>query len=95
MEYYKLCEKQIQQIADKTAKIVLRKLKAEPKSEPVLVNVKEAARILGVSVDHMRKIKDEYPHIRRGTTQQGHIFFIREALTTLPTGQTNNVLNNK
>lgn len=81
MEDFKLCEKQIQQIADKTAKIVLRGLKAEPKSEPVLVNVKEAARILGVSVDHMRKIKDEYPHIRRGTNQQGHIFFIRESLT--------------
>lgn len=79
-----LSKKQIQQIADmaaeKTAKLVLRRMKAEQKAEPLLVSLKDAARILGVSVNHMRSIKDEYPHIRRGKTKQGHIYFIRESL---------------
>ncbi len=88
-----LSNKQIQQIADKaaekTAKLVLSHMKAEPKTEPLLVSVKEAARILGVSVNHMRSIKDEYPHIRRGKTNQGHIYFIRESLTAaVPTVKT-------
>ena len=79
-----LSKKQIQQIADmaaeKTAKLVLRRMKAEQKAEPLLVSLKDAARILGVSVKHMRSSKDEYPHIRRGKTKQGHIYFIRESL---------------
>lgn len=93
-----LSNKQIQQIADKaaekTAKLVLSRMKAEPKTEPILVSVKEAARILGISVDHMRKLKDDYPYIRRGNKQQGHLFFIREALTAaLP--KTETLSNNK
>lgn len=95
-----LSNKQIQQIADKaaekTAKLVLSHMKAEPKTEPLLVSVKEAARILGVSVNHMRSIKDEYPHIRRGKTNQGHIYFIRESLTAaVPTVKTEYININK
>lgn len=91
-----LSKKQIQQIADmaaeKTAKLVLRRMKAEQKAEPLLVSLKDAARILGVSVNHMRSIKDEYPHIRRGKTKQGHIYFIRESLmATVPTIETYNI----
>jgi len=80
MEEFILNNKQIQQIADKTAKLILRRLENAKESEPVLVNVRDAARILGVSVNHMRSIKDEYPHIRRGENKQGHIYFLREAL---------------
>lgn len=80
-----LSNKQIQQIADMTAKLVLRRIKGERRSEPVLVSVRDAARILGVSVNHMRTLKDEYPHIRRGKTKQGHIYFIKEALTAAVT----------
>lgn len=88
MEEVILNNKQIQEIADRTAEIVLNRLKDEPGNDPVYVNVKEAARIIGVSVSHMYKIKDEYPHVRRGDKQQGHIFFIRESLTTaLPAEQ--------
>lgn len=92
-----LNNKQIQQIADKTAQIVLKHIKTEPSTEPVLVNVREAARILGVSVDHMRKMKDDYPYIRRGNNQQGHIYFVREALTVNPVVNTNSNIetNNK
>ena len=66
-----LNDKQIQQIADKTANLVLRRLNMRTEEKSFLVNVREAARILGVSVTHMRSIKDEYPHIRRGSNQQG------------------------
>ena len=91
MDKFELSDKQIQQIAKKTAKLVVRDLKSMPEQNPVLVSVKEAARILGVSVDHMRKIKDEYQYIRRGENQQGHIFFLRESLmAVLPSTQTDN-----
>ena len=76
-----LNSKQIHQIADKTAKIVLRHLKpAESDCGSKLVNVREAARILGISETHMRSIKEDYPYIRRGKNQQGHIYFSRDAL---------------
>lgn len=89
-----LNDKQIQQIADKTANLVLRRLNMRTEEKSFLVNVREAARILGVSVTHMRSIKDEYPHIRRGSNQQGHIYFIKEALTaSLPPLQIDNKLN--
>ena len=91
MNKFELSDKQIQQIAKKTAKLVVRDLKSVPEQNPVYVSVKEAARILGVSVDHMRKIKDEYKYIRRGENQQGHIFFLRESLMeVLPSTQTDN-----
>ena len=79
MDKFELSDKQIQH------------LKSMPEQNPVYVSVKEAARILGVSVDHMRKIKDEYKYIRRGENQQGHIFFLRESLMeVLPSTQTDN-----
>ena len=91
MEEIIINDKQIQEIADRTAAIVLHRLKDEPGDTPVYVSVKEAARIIGVSVSHMYKIRDEYPHIRRGNNQQGHIFFIRESLmASLPTSNINN-----
>lgn len=84
-----LSDKQISQIASKTALLVVHRLKTVTETESVLVNVREAARILGVSVDHMRKIKDEYPHVRHGNSQQGHIYFIRESLlSSLPKSMT-------
>ena len=91
MEKFELSDKQIEQIANKTAKLVVRDLKSPPEQSPLLVSVKDAAKILGISVYHMRKIKDEYQYIRRGDSQQGHIFFIRESLVAaLPTIQTDN-----
>lgn len=89
-----LNDKQIQQIADKTANLVLRRLNMRTEEKSFLVNVREAARILGVSANHMRSIKDEYPHIRRGSNQHGHIYFIKDALTaSLPSLQIENKLN--
>lgn len=78
MEEVVINDKQIQLIADRTADIILRRLKPEP--DPVYVSVKEAARLIGVSTSHMYKIKDEYTYIRRGEDHNGHIYFMREEL---------------
>ena len=47
MEEIIINDKQIQEIADRTAAIVLHRLKDEPGDAPVYVSVKEAARIIG------------------------------------------------
>lgn len=91
MQEYIFNDKQIQEIADRTAAIVLYHLRGEPGGDPMYVSVKEAARILGVSTSHMYKIRNEFPHIRRGTNQQGHIFFIREPL--IKSAPTTNIIN--
>ncbi len=36
--------------------------------------------MLGVSEDHMRKLKDQFPHIKNGEKQQGRVLFLREGL---------------
>ena len=48
--------------------------------KPKMCTVREAARILGVGEDHMRRIKNRYPHVKSGEKQQGRILFDREAL---------------
>lgn len=75
-----LSEKQMEQIAAKTANIILRKMKEDKEPPTEMVSVKEAARILNISENHMRRIKDQFPHIKNGNNSQGHILFVREAL---------------
>ena len=75
-----LSEKQMDQIASKTARIILRKMKEDEEPPTEMVTLKEAARILHVSENHMRRIKDKYPYIKNGSNAQGHLLFVREAL---------------
>ncbi|MBQ9677145.1 MAG: helix-turn-helix domain-containing protein [Prevotella sp.] len=70
----------MEQIAAKTANIILRKMKEDKEPPTEMVSVKEAARILNISENHMRRIKDQFPHIKNGNNSQGHILFVREAL---------------
>ena len=79
-----ISDKQIEQIASRTATILYGRLKNDLENQKELVSVKEAARILGVTTTHMRNIKDDYAYIRRGNNQKGNIFFIRESLTAVP-----------
>ena len=79
-----ISDKQIEQIASRTATILYGRLKNDLENQKELVSVKEAARILGVTTTHMRNIKDDYAYIRRGKNQKGNIFFIRESLTAVP-----------
>lgn len=75
-----LSEKQMEQIAAKTANIILRKMKEDKEPPTEMVSVKEAARILNISENHMRRIKNQFPHIKNGENRQGHILFLRDAL---------------
>ena len=84
MDYFKLDPSSIDAIAYKAAKIVVSELKKceEPQLEMVPVSV--AAKILGISEDHMRRIKDKFPHmfphIKNGNNKQGRLLFVRDAL---------------
>ena len=49
-------------------------------SDSQYVNSVEAARILGVSPNYLRAVKDKYPHIKAGDRKQGRIMFLRESL---------------
>lgn len=49
-------------------------------SETEYVGAEEAARILGVSANYLRQVKDRYPHIKAGNRKQGRIMFKRDAL---------------
>lgn len=75
-----LSQKQIDMIAAKTATIVLRKMKEDSEPPTEYCDVKEAARILGISQNRMRNIKDKFPYIKNGDNQQGRILFVRDAL---------------
>lgn len=74
-----LSKRQMDEIAYKTAVIVLRKLK-EKEDVPEMVSTAEAARILGVTPGHMRRIADRFPHIKAGENRQGKLLFKRDAL---------------
>ena len=65
-----LTEKQMDAIAGKTARIVVNMLNRDKQSkqgrEKRYVDINKAADILGYSVYHLRRIKDQFPHIKRG-----------------------------
>lgn len=81
MDIY-LSDKQIEQICQRTAEIVVRKLsKIKNKNElPEMVSTHEAAKILGISDSRMRHIKDRFPHVKGGKKNQGKLLFKRDAL---------------
>lgn len=93
MEEMTLSDKTVEQIANRTANILFVRLKSEADAQKELVSVKEAAQILGISVNHMRSIKDDYKYIRRGGKYSGNIFFVRESLMAAPERQKHNKQN--
>lgn len=56
------------------------KILAEGKNESEYCSVKEAAAILGISTEHMRKLKSKFPHIKSGNHQQGRLLFKKNDL---------------
>lgn len=70
----------IDAIAQRAALIIVRKLKKMQEQPPEMVTTTEAAQILGISTDRMRKISDRFPHIKQGDSKQGKLLFVRKAL---------------
>ena len=73
-----LGQKTIDQLAD----ALMQRLQ-ERQQVPEYVRTSEAAKILGISEAYLRQIKDNYPHKKAGSKQQGALLFRRDAL--LPT----------
>jgi hypothetical protein len=67
-------------LASKVAYLVGKKVVEMTKEEPEMVSTVEAARILSISPDRMRRIKDRFPHIKEGDAKQGKLLFVRESL---------------
>lgn len=75
---------------------MLKKTQNESNSdEEQWISTKEAAKILGISEMHMRRIKDSFPHVKKGNKQQGPLLFLKKGLvknyldSTLPDKKTN------
>ena len=77
-----LSPRQMSELIHGVAVVVVEKLKKELRGEqlPEMVTTAEAAKILGISADRMRKIADRYPHIKKGENKQGQLLFMRNAL---------------
>lgn len=68
-------------LAALVAEQVVKKLKCVGNlSETEYVDTDEAARILGVSPNYLRQVKDRYPHMKAGNRKQGRIMFKRDGL---------------
>lgn len=75
-----LSDGQMETIAKKTAGFLLKKLREGGEQPSEMVSVKEAAHILGITPNHMRRIKDKFPHIKNGQNSQGRLLFKRDSL---------------
>lgn len=74
-------KEEISVLAALVAEQVVKKLKCVGNlSETEYVDTDEAARILGVSPNYLRQVKDRYPHMKAGDRKQGRIMFKRDAL---------------
>lgn len=52
----------------------------QPTGKGEYISTREAAAILNVSTDRMRKLKDKFPHIKAGDSEQGKLLFLKKAL---------------
>lgn len=70
----------IDDLARKVAYLVGKKVVEMTKEQPEMVATEEAAKILGITPGHLRRIKDNFPHIKNGENKQGKLLFVRNAL---------------
>ena len=78
-------EKLTEMVAEKTADILLERLNGYGASKPEndeYVDSREAARILDVTPNYLRSIKDKFPHKKVGNHSQGRVMFLKAALLT-------------
>ena len=62
------------------AKEVVKELRRTEKPQSELISCKDAAALIGVSEDYIRKIKDRLPHVKQGNNNQGRLLFLRDGL---------------
>ena len=74
-----LSKRQLDELAHKVAVIVAKRLR-EQEDTPEMVTTTEAARILGVTPQTMRRNQHKYPHVKGGENKQGKLLFVRDAL---------------
>jgi hypothetical protein len=77
-----LPQRQVDEIVHKLHILLRRDMKefSEQQQLPEMVTTAEAAKILGISADRMRKVADRYPHIKKGDNKQGQLLFVRKSL---------------
>ena len=79
-------EKFAELCAKRTASIVMKQLQELRYTEANdMVDSKEAARILGITPNYLRSIKDRFPHIKVGDSNQSRIFFKKSDLLAIYT----------
>lgn len=74
----------VEMTAQRTASIPLDQLKgivhAAGEEEEEYVDVKEAARILGLAPSYLRSQRAKFPHKKVGSSTQGRILFLKSGL---------------
>ena len=79
MENLELTDQSMDVFAKKVATQVVKMMRVDSCSSK-MCTVKEAASILGIGEEHMRRIKDRFPHVKKGPKKAGRLFFERDAL---------------
>lgn len=69
-----------EQIARQVAQFMRQGEVKQPAEKEEYVSTREAATILRVSTDRMRHLKDKFPHIKVGGSDQGKLLFLKSAL---------------
>jgi hypothetical protein len=72
----------LEDVSRKVACLVEKRLdeRLKERQQADLVTTEEAARILGITPDRLRHIKNRFPHVKGGEKQQGKLLFKRDAL---------------
>lgn len=73
-----LSKQSCEQIARQVAQFMLKG--EQPAADGEYISTREAAAILKVSPDRLRHLKDKFPHIKVGDSEQGKLLFLKKAL---------------
>ena len=69
----------VREIASAVVRMLDNKKKTGTEPDEWLTS-KEAAKLLGISVSHLWRIKDRFPHTKQGDYQAGHLRFLKSGL---------------
>ena len=70
------------ELSDKTIEAIAQRVKSlmEGKDDGEWVSVREAASILKISPDRMRRLRNKFPHVKAGGNNQGRLLFLKSSL---------------